>query len=241
LAARSPFGRYTNYMKPGLDILLIEDNDALAANIADYLEARGHRMDFASDGAVGLALAISTNPDVILLDVALPKMDGLSLCERLRRDAPRHMPVLMLTARDSLDDKLAGFAHGADDYLVKPFALAELAARIDALSMRHRLSTDHKISIGSLVLNRQQQCASRNGRELRLSPILWSILQVLAEAYPRPISRSELTRRLWGDEPPPSDALRSHIHLLRQTLDKPFTDTMLETVHGVGFKLVADI
>jgi DNA-binding response OmpR family regulator len=241
LAARSPFGRYTNYMKPGLDILLIEDNDALAANIADYLEARGHRMDFASDGAVGLALAISTNPDVILLDVALPKMDGLSLCEQLRRDAPRHIPVLMLTARDTLDDKLAGFAHGADDYLVKPFALAELAARIDALSMRHRLGTDHKISIGSLVLNRQQQCASRNGRELRLSPILWSILLVLAETYPRPISRSELTKRLWGDDPPPSDALRSHIHLLRQTLDKPFTDIMLETVHGVGFRLVADI
>lgn len=227
-------------MNAGLDILLIEDNDALAANIADYLEVRGHRVDFATDGATGLAAATLSKPDVILLDIALPKMDGLTLCEHLRRYTSRYVPVLMLTARDTLDDKLAGFAVGADDYLVKPFALAELAARIDALSMRHRVGTDHNIRIGTLTLNRQEQRASRQGRELRLSPILWSILLVLAEAYPRPISRSEMTKRLWGDDPPPSDALRSHIHLLRQTLDKPFADLMLETVHGVGFRLVAD-
>lgn len=227
-------------MNAGLDILLIEDNDALAANIADYLEVRGHRVDFATDGATGLAAATLSKPDVILLDIALPKMDGLTLCEHLRRYTSHYVPVLMLTARDTLDDKLAGFAVGADDYLVKPFALAELAARIDALSMRHRVGTDHNIRIGTLTLNRQEQRASRQGRELRLSPILWSILLVLAEAYPRPISRSEMTKRLWGDDPPPSDALRSHIHLLRQTLDKPFADLMLETVHGVGFRLVAD-
>lgn len=227
-------------MNAGLDILLIEDNDALAANIADYLEVRGHRVDFATDGATGLAAATLSKPDIILLDIALPKMDGLTLCEHLRRYTSHYVPVLMLTARDTLDDKLAGFAVGADDYLVKPFALAELAARIDALSMRHRVGTDHNIRIGTLTLNRQEQRASRQGRELRLSPILWSILLVLAEAYPRPISRSEMTKRLWGDDPPPSDALRSHIHLLRQTLDKPFADLMLETVHGVGFRLVAD-
>lgn len=227
-------------MKAGLDILLIEDNDALAANIADYLEARGHRMDFAIDGANGLATATASHPDIILLDIALPKLNGLLLCEQLRNDASHYIPVLMLTARDTLDDKLAGFAAGADDYLVKPFALAELAARIDALSMRHRVGTRHCIQIGTLALDRQEQRASRCGTELRLSPILWSILLLLAESYPRPISRSELTRRLWGDDPPPSDALRSHIHLLRQALDKPYAGPMLETVHGVGFRLVAD-
>jgi DNA-binding response OmpR family regulator len=227
-------------MKAGLDILLIEDNDALAANIADYLEERGHRMDFATDGASGLAVATSSQPDIILLDIALPRLDGLMLCEQLRKDASHYIPVLMLTARDTLDDKLAGFAAGADDYLVKPFALAELAARIDALSMRHRVGTNHRIQIGTLTLNRQEQRASRRGTELRLSPILWSILLLLAEAYPRPLSRSEMTRRLWGDDPPPSDALRSHIHLLRQTLDKPYRELMLETVHGVGFRLVSD-
>lgn len=228
-------------MNAGLDILLIEDNDALAANIVDYLESCDHRVDFASDGIAGLALAISSTPDVVILDLALPKLDGLSLCAQLRRDAPNHIPVLMLTARDTLDDKLAGFAHGADDYLVKPFALAELAARLNALSQRHRVGTDHKIRVGSLVLDRQQQMALRSDAELRLSPILWSILLLLAEAYPSPISRTELTRRLWGDDPPSSDALRSHVHLLRQIIDKPFAMPMLETVHGVGFRLVAEI
>lgn len=228
-------------MNVGLDILLIEDNDALAANVGDYLESFGHRMNFASDGVSGLALAMSSKPDVIILDLALPRLDGLSLCAQLRRDAPQHIPILMLTARDTLNDKLAGFAHGADDYLVKPFALAELAARIIALSQRRRVGTNHLICIGSLTLDRQQQSASRDDLDLRLSPILWNILLRLGEAYPHPISRTELTRRLWGDDPPPSDALRSHVHLLRQIIDKPFGHPMLETVHGVGFRLVADL
>ena len=227
-------------MKAGLDILLIEDNDALAANIADYLECCGHRVDFANDGLSGLALALSSKPEIVILDLALPRLDGLSLCAQLRREAPNHIPVLMLTARDTLDDKLSGFAHGADDYLVKPFALAELAARINAVSQRHRIGTNHRISIGSLSLDRQQETATRADIDLRLSPILWSILRLLSEAYPNPISRTELTRRLWGDDPPSSDALRSHIHLLRQVIDKPFAVPMLHTVHSVGFRLVAD-
>lgn len=226
-------------MTSKLDILLIEGDDVLAANIADYLEARGHRMDFASDGAMGLSTAIASNPDVILLDTALPKIDGLALCKTLRQTAHRHIPVLMLSERGTLDDKLAGFAHGADDFLVKPFALAELAARIDALSLRRCLGTDHQITIGPLTVDRQMKTATRGGSTLRLSPILWQILVILAEAHPQPLARCDLTRRLWGDDPPPSDALRSHIHLLRLALDKPFAAPMLETVHGVGFRLQA--
>lgn len=227
-------------MLRGLDILLIEDSEALCRNIADYLEPLGHRLDFASDGRTGLQLALQAAFDVIILDLALPRMDGLELCRQLREKASRHVPVLMLTARDTLDDKLRGFATGADDYLTKPFALAELAARCRALSQRHRLGTDHVLTIGTLEVDRQNGTAQRDGRQLRLTPLVYRILLLLAEAYPRPVPRFELSRGLWGDDPPDSDALRSHVHLLRQVLDKPFDKPMIETVHGIGFRLQAD-
>ena len=227
-------------MPQGLDILLIEDNEAISENIADYLEPLGHRLDFASDGRAGLRLALQQTFDVIVLDLALPGMAGLDLCRQLREKALRHIPVLMLTARDTLDDKLLGFATGADDYLTKPFALAELAARCLALSQRYRLGSDHVVTIGTLEVDRQNGTARRGGRQLRLTPLIYRILLLLAEAYPRPVPRCELSRGLWGDEPPDSDSLRSHVHLLRQVLDKPFDTPMLETVHGIGFRLVAD-
>lgn len=224
-------------MGPGLDILLIEDNDALARNIADYMEAQGHRLDFAADGRHGLAQAIEAHWDVVILDLALPGLDGIALCAALRERASRHVPVLMLTARDTLDDKLQGFAAGADDYLTKPFALAELDARCRALSQRHRLGADHVLAIGALEIDRQRGTARREGQELRLTPIAYRILLLVAEAHPRPLPRFELSRGIWGEDPPDSDALRAHVHLLRQVLDKPFGHAMLETVHGIGFRL----
>lgn len=227
-------------MRQDLDILLIEDSDALCQNIAEYLEPLGHRLDFACTGPEGLRLALSREFDVVVLDIALPGMNGLELCRQLREKALRHIPVLMLTARDTLDDKLSGFATGADDYLAKPFALAELNARCRSLAQRHRLGVNHVLKIGSLEVDRQTAIARREGRELRLTPLIYRILLMLAEAFPRPLARTELSRGLWGDDPPDSDALRSHVHLLRQVLDKPFAKPMLETVHGVGFRLVAD-
>lgn len=227
-------------MKNALDLLLIEDNEALLRNIADYMEPLGHRLDFARDGRAGLQLALEGAFDVVILDLALPHLGGLDVCRELRKRAPRHVPVLMLTARDTLDDKLLGFASGADDYLTKPFALAELAARCRALSQRHRLGTDHVLAIGTLEIDRQRGIVRRNGEQLRLTPLTYRILVHLAEAYPRPLPRFELSQRLWGDDPPDSDALRSHMHLLRQVLDKPFAKPMIETVHGIGFRIQAD-
>lgn len=220
-----------------MDILLIEDQTALAANVLDYLTALGHQLDYADNGIYGLQLALTQHYDVLILDLSLPGLDGLQLCQQLRQRASRHLPVLMLTARDSLDDKLLGFGAGADDYLTKPFALAELAVRVQALSRRHLLATNHLLEIGELRFDRQRQTASRAGQSLELHPIGMKILQFLAEAYPAVLSRSELTAKLWGDDPPDSDALRAHIYLLRQQLDKPFAQPMLRTVHGVGFKL----
>ncbi|RDV07218.1 DNA-binding response regulator [Sphingorhabdus pulchriflava] len=224
-------------MSDSFDILLVEDNPDLASNIIDYLEALGHRLHYAADGEAGLREALLSRVDIILLDLALPNRDGLSVCAELRRRADRRVPILMLTARDTLDDKLAGFANGADDYLVKPFSLAELAARVMALAQRTHLGQPHYISIGPLAIDRQARAATREGRPLRLTPLLWDLLLLLVEAWPNPVSRDEVTRRLWGDEPPSSDSLRAHLHLLRQVVDKPFDLPIIETVHSVGFRL----
>ena len=222
-------------LSDSFDILLVEDNSDLASNIIDYLEALGHRLHYAADGEAGLREALVNPVDIILLDLALPNRDGLSVCAEIRRRADRRVPILMLTARDTLDDKLAGFAIGADDYLVKPFSLAELAARITALAQRKRLGQLHRLSVGPLTIDRQARVATRDGQQLRLTPLLWQFL--LAEAWPNPVGRDEVTLRLWGDEPPSSDSLRAHLHLLRQVVDKPFNFPIIETVHSVGFRL----
>lgn len=222
-----------------LHILVIEDNPLLARNLADGLEAHGHRADFAADGVLGLRLALEHHYDVLILDVGLPGLDGLELCRRLRAASPRLVPVLMLTARDTLSDKLAGFDSGADDYLVKPFAIEELLARCAVLARRHTLSQDHTLRIGALALDRQTHSVTRAGQGIDLTPAGYQLLLALAEAHPRVLSRSELTQALWGDEPPDSDALRTHLYQLRQKLDKPFAAPILVTVHGVGFRLDA--
>lgn len=226
--------------QPALSILVVEDHSAIARNIADYLEERGHQLDFASDGRQGLALALSNYYDVVVLDLMLPGMDGWAVCRAIREQSARHLPILMLTARDSLDDKIKGFELGADDYLTKPFALEELAMRCLALSRRQQLNTDHVITIGSLQIDRQRQSVTREQQSISLQQIPFAILLTLAEAFPRVVSRSELCQRIWGDELTDSDSLRSHIYQLRQSLDKPFTRPMLKTVHGVGFSLESD-
>ncbi len=225
-------------MAHGFDILLVEDNADLAETIITYVEAHGHRVHYAADGEAGLRDALYRDFDVILLDLSLPRRDGLDLCAELRRRAFRRVPVMMLTARDTLDDKLAGFAHGADDYLVKPFSLAELLARIDALGQRRLLNQPYLLIIGPLRIDRQARRATRDGESLHLSPVLWRILLTLAENAPNPVSRTDLSLQIWGEDPPSSDALRAHIHLLRQVVDKPFTQPLIETVHGVGFRLI---
>ena len=227
-------------MPAPLRLLVVEDHHALRANIAALFEAHGHVVDFAADGRSGLRMALDAPPDVLVLDLGLPGMDGLDVCAELRARADRHVPVLMLTARDTLDDKLLGFRHGADDYLVKPFAGEELLARCLALSHRHRVGERHVLEIGSLRIDRRSALVKREGRRIELAQSPYRILLALAEAWPRTLTRSELVHRLWGDEAPPSDPLRSHLYSLRQALDRPFDRPMLVTVHGIGFRLEAD-
>lgn len=219
-----------------LTALLIEDNQAISANIADYFAIKGATVDFASQGKQGLALALANYYDVIILDLTLPLLDGLAVCTALRQQANRHIPILMLTARDTLDDKLQGFSSGADDYLTKPFALEELWVRSQVLAQR-QLQQPYQLRLGNLTLDKQSRQLSCAGEYVHLTPIVWQILCLLLEAHPRPISRSELCGKIWGDELTESDALRSHLYQLRKALQQADATVRLITLHGVGFAL----
>lgn len=220
-----------------LYVLLVEDQHNIAQNIAQYMENKGHVFDFASQGKQGLELALENHYDLIILDLNLPVMDGLEVCQQLREKSTRHLPILMLTARDSIEDKVSGFTVGADDYLTKPFSLQELEVRCMALSRRHLLQTQATLTLGPLSIDRKRKRVTRDGQLLDLHAMGFRILMVLAQAYPQVVSRSQLSQKLWGDEPTESDALRSHIYQLRRALDKPFDFPILNTVHGVGFTL----
>ena len=220
-----------------LRLLVVEDSTDIAENIGDYFETRGGIMDFAMDGIVGLHLAVTNTYDVIILDIMLPGMDGLTFCRKLRTEAGRDTPVLMLTARDTLEDKLEGFESGADDYLVKPFALQELGARVRALSMRGRRVRRSTLRVADLELDLGRMKTKRAGRPIKLNRVCLQILTMLMEAYPNVMSREEIEFALWGEMLPGSDALRSHIYALRRAIDRPFTYPLLQTVHGVGYRL----
>lgn len=223
--------------QPPLRILIIEDNRDIAENIGDYFEARGHLTDFAMDGISGFHLALTGEYDVIVLDLMLPGMDGLTLCGKLRNEGRKTTPVIMLTARDTLDDKLAGFGIGADDYLVKPFALEELAARVQALSRRKGKSESPLLQVGDLTLDTATLKVHRQDREIELNNTCLSILTILLKASPNVVTRKELEHALWGDTPPGSDALRTHMYTLRRKIDKPFKNPILHTLHGIGYRV----
>ncbi len=222
-------------MRQNIRVLIIEDNPAIIENIADFLESKGFILDFAKDGIGGLHLALTREYDVIVLDLMLPGMDGITVCRKLRQEAEQQVPVIMLTARDTLEDKLLGFDSGADDYLVKPFALKELEARIKALSKRRMDS--RLLTVGELCLDLGTLEATRRGKAVKLNNTGISILKQLMEASPNVVSRREIENSLWGDMPPGSDVLRSHMYNLRKKIDKPFDHAMIHTVHGIGFRL----
>jgi DNA-binding response OmpR family regulator len=218
-------------------VLVIEDNRDIAANLMDFLEARGHTPDAAGDGLTGLHLATVNDYDAILLDLMLPGMDGLALCRKLRLEAGKHTPVLMLTARDSLDDKIAGLEAGADDYLVKPFALREVEARLKALVRRTRGVERKRLQVADLVYDTGTLAVTRGDRAIELPPIPQRMLEVLMRASPNVVTREEMEFAVWGDTPPDSDSLRAHMHVLRNAIDKPFEKALLRTLRGVGYQL----
>jgi len=222
-------------------LLLVEDHADISEMLASYFESRGFAVDYAADGLTGLHLAVTNRYDAIVLDLMLPGLDGLSICEKLRQEARNSTPIIMLTARDTLDDKVTGLSTGADDYLVKPFAIAELEARIVAQIRRNRGElTRDLLTVGDLVIDTCTMSAQRQGELLNLTPTGFKILTTLVKASPAVVSRQELERKVWGDILPDSDTLRSHIYNLRKTVDKPFKTSLLRTVQSSGYQLIAN-
>lgn len=221
-----------------LSILLVEDHNDLAETVVDFLESMGAAVDYAADGMTGLHLARQHRFDVIVLDLMLPGMDGYTLCQEIREKDKNSTPVIMMTARDELGDKLQGFECGADDYVVKPFDLPELVARIKSLSRRHQGNvTSEVLSVADLELDTGTHEVRRNGDLLQLTPAGFQILRILLKKMPNVVTRDEIEAELWGDDPPASDTLRSQIYKLRKTVDKPYSLTLLHTVAGSGYRI----
>jgi len=216
-------------------ILLVEDDLDLAATIIDYLEIEDICCDHAANGILGLQLIEQNNYDMAILDINMPQMNGLTLCKSIR-EIGSNMPILMLTARDSLPDKLAGFDVGTDDYMVKPFEMLELIARIHVLAKRQSGQANH-FSIADLTVDFASKVAKRQQRELKLSPTGWKLLEVLLRKSPQVISRDQLSRVIWGDEIPDSNSLKVHIFKLRQQIDSEGETKLLKTISGQGFTL----
>lgn len=221
-----------------MKILVIEDDADIASNIGQYFEAKGHELDFAYSGALGLKLAIDRRFDLIILDLMLPGKDGITVCREFREQSKHDTPILMLTARDTIDDKVSGFEAGTDDYLVKPFSLRELEVRVTALTRRSQNQPKSPVMrIDNLELNRDTMQVFRDSLPIKLKPKAFRILEYLMINPDRVISRQELIDHVWSDDPPDGDPLRVHIHSLRAQIDKPFGSELIHTIHGVGYRI----
>jgi DNA-binding response OmpR family regulator len=220
-------------------VLIVEDDLTIAGNLYTYLETRGFRPDAAYEGHAALALLSQQAFDAVVLDVGLPGLDGYGVMHALRTRLCSSVPVLMLTARDGLDDKLTGFSHGADDYLTKPFALAEVEARLVALIQRSRGAVAGGArTYGPLRFDPRTHEVSVNGTPVHLARKSVAMLEILMRDPGRVVPRTELEAALWDDEPPSPYALRSQMHLLRRALADAGFDG-IETVHGTGWRLAA--
>jgi DNA-binding response OmpR family regulator len=224
---------------PAGSVLLIEDHHDIADMVCEYMEGCGYVMDYAADGITGLHLAVTGEYDVIILDLMLPGIDGIELLEKLRTEASRSTPTLILTARDTLQDKITGLDTGADDYLVKPFEIKELEARVRALIRRQRGQiTPETLRIADLVFDLGTMEVKRGPVNIKLTPIGLKVLRILMQQSPRVVSRRDIERQIWGDILPDSDTLRSHMYNLRKYIDRPFDRQLLHTVQNSGYRIV---
>ncbi|PSW18391.1 DNA-binding response regulator [Photobacterium sanctipauli] len=220
-----------------MKILIVEDNHHVAETIADYLEIGGHITDFAYNGESALCLLGKDNFDVIVMDVMMPKADGISTVQKIRQQLLCSTPILFLTAKDTLEDKVAAFKAGGDDYLIKPFAMEELSLRLEALACRGPRKDMGILSFADIRLNTQTDQVTRADKPMKLSRIQFKILTVLLKHAPNMVSRKQVIEEVWGEEAPSSDALRSHVYGLRNAIDKGFETSRLETIHGQGYRL----
>lgn len=219
-------------------MLLIEDDRELAGTVGAFLEQKGHSVDFAHDGLTGVRLVDANEYDIVVTDGILPGLDGLEVIRRIRASQRRDVPLLMLTGRTELDDKVAALEAGADDYLCKPFHLRELDARIAALLRRDRQEVAQAtLVVGDLRFDPGTFEVHRAGRRLELSPISLRLLAILMRESPKVVTRAQLERHVWGDSLPDSDTLRSHLYILRNAIDKSFDRPLLHTIPSMGYRM----
>ncbi|MFM2643630.1 response regulator transcription factor [Vibrio chagasii] len=222
-----------------MKVLIVDDNHSVSETIADYLELEGVGIDCAYHGEAALKLVAENHYDVIIMDIMMPKLDGISTVRKLRQEQSCRAPILFLTAKEQLDDKIAAFQAGGDDYLLKPFAMQELSLRLHALASRGPRLDVGKVRFADITMDSQTDEVFRGDSPIKLSRIQLKILKVLIRHAPAIVSRREVIDSVWGDESPSSDALRSHIYGLRNALDKGFEHSRLETIHGQGYRLKA--
>jgi DNA-binding response OmpR family regulator len=227
--------------KQALSILIVEDNAGLAANFYDYLEACGHNPDAAPDGESALRLLAINHYDAIVLDWMMPRMDGVTMLERLRRDGQSRIPVILVTSKDRVEDKIQGFMTGADDYVVKPVALAELEIRLRVLVERTRgvVPEVRLLEIADLCFNLDTLVVMRGGVAVSMTPVRRLLLEHLMRKAPNIVRRDELEALIWNDRVPDHDVLRSHMHMLRKAVDGGATRKLIKTVAGSGYRLSA--
>ena len=227
-------------MPDPLRVLVVEDDPVIGTNLRDFLAAAGHQVVLTEDGETGYQRAAAECFDVIVLDRMLPRLAGIDVCRRLRQEAAVTTPVLMLTARDTLEEKLEGFACGADDYVTKPFALREIGARVQALVKRRALAevpAQAARTIGHLRYDSQSRQVQFRGNAVRLAPKLLALLDALFAKPGSIVSREELEQRVWGAAQANGDSLRTHMHVLRRSLIAAGRYDPVETVHGFGYRL----
>ncbi|AUF96116.1 DNA-binding response OmpR family regulator [Pseudomonas sp. BIGb0278] len=218
-------------------ILVIEDHRDIHDNLVEFLQLRGHEVTGALDGLTGLHLAASNNFDAIILDIMLPGIDGNQICHSLREHSRSQVAIVMLSARDELSDRLTGFKVGADDYIVKPFAMSEVLARVQSVVARRQQRASRKLVVADLQFDLDTLEVTRAGTVLKLKPTSRKLLEVLMQKSPNLVRRSELEETIWGRDAPQGDNLRSNIHILRSIIDKQFDSPLLHTVHGLGYQL----
>lgn len=218
-------------------ILVVDDNPDILANVKDFLSFHdGWIAETCFTGHAALERLQQFQYDLVILDVGLPDIDGLSITRRLREEG-HQLPILILTARDTIDDRVAGLQSGADDYLIKPFSLRELAARVEALLRRSGTGSADRLTVGPLTLDLKTLRVTRDNQEIRLNPTCLQLLRELMQRSPGVVGRNRLEALLWQGDTPASDSLRSNLYLLRQAVDKPFDRPLIHTHPGLGWSV----
>jgi len=224
-----------------MKILLVEDDYDVAKNVCEYLESSAHEVIVAPDGLIGLDCVTRESYDCVVLDISLPRLTGIQLCERIRNLGFSELPVLMLTAMGNLSYKEKAYEAGADDYLVKPFALKELELRLAALVRRLGGAVmGNQLRVADLSYNVMIQKIHRDKDEIELGAISKTILELLMRNTHRVVSRHEIEKTVWGGPPESRDLVRIHIHTLREAIDKPYNRPLLHTIRGVGYRMYSD-